>query len=63
MKFSRQIEARFRARRKAWTFFEAQPPGYRRLMAFWVMSAKREETRDRRLAQLIERSAAGERIQ
>ena len=63
VKLSSEVEARFRARRKAWAFFEAQPPGYRRLMAFWVMSAKREATRERRLAQLIERSAAGERIQ
>jgi uncharacterized protein YdeI (YjbR/CyaY-like superfamily) len=63
VKFSPEVERRFRAKRKAWTFFENQPPGYRRLMAFWVMSAKREDTRTRRLDQLIERSAAGERIQ
>jgi uncharacterized protein YdeI (YjbR/CyaY-like superfamily) len=56
------FEKRFRAKAKAWAFFEKQPPGYRRLMAFWVMSAKREDTRERRLAQLIERSAAGERV-
>jgi uncharacterized protein YdeI (YjbR/CyaY-like superfamily) len=53
---------RFRAKPSAWKFFEAQPPGYRRLMAFWVMSAKREETRERRFAQLLERSAKGGRI-
>jgi uncharacterized protein YdeI (YjbR/CyaY-like superfamily) len=46
----------------AWAFFEAQPPGYRREAAWWVMQAKREQTRDRRLAMLIELSAAGERI-
>ena len=63
VQFSREVEAAFRAKRKAWAFFEKQPPGYRRLMAFWVMSAKREETRQRRLAQLVERSAAGERIE
>ena len=63
VKLSPEIEKRFRASRKAWAFFDQQPPGYRRLMAFWVMSAKREETRTRRLAQLIARSAAGERIQ
>jgi uncharacterized protein YdeI (YjbR/CyaY-like superfamily) len=63
VKLSPAFEKRFRASRKAWSFFAAQPPGYRRLMAFWVMSAKREETRTRRLAQLIARSAAGERIQ
>lgn len=42
-----------KANRKAWAFFEAQPPGYRRRVAFWVMSAKQDETRQRRLAQLI----------
>jgi uncharacterized protein YdeI (YjbR/CyaY-like superfamily) len=61
--FSPALERRFRGKAKAWSFFAKQPPGYRRLMAFWVMSAKREETRTRRLAKLIERSAAGERIQ
>lgn len=53
---------RFRAAKRAWTFFEAQPPGYRRTVVFWVMSAKREDTRERRLASLIEWSARGERI-
>jgi uncharacterized protein YdeI (YjbR/CyaY-like superfamily) len=55
-------EARLRAHDTAWAFFCAQPPGYRRLAAFWVMSAKREETRDRRLATLVEDSAAGRRV-
>jgi uncharacterized protein YdeI (YjbR/CyaY-like superfamily) len=45
--------ARFRAHPRAWRFFEAQPPGYRRTCAFWVMSAKRPETRARRLDLLI----------
>ena len=63
VKFSPAIEKRFRADRKAWAFFGQQPPGYRRLMAFWVMSAKKEETRDRRLAKLIETSAGGKRIE
>jgi uncharacterized protein YdeI (YjbR/CyaY-like superfamily) len=63
VKFSPDAEKRFRAQRKAWAYFDRQPPGYRRLMAFWVMSAKRDETRARRLAQLIARSAAGERVE
>jgi uncharacterized protein YdeI (YjbR/CyaY-like superfamily) len=46
--------ARFRARARAWRFFEAQAPWYRRICAFWVMSAKRPETRERRLDRLIE---------
>lgn len=45
---------RFRARPRAWSFFESQPPWYRRTCAFWVMSAKRPETRERRLDRLIE---------
>jgi uncharacterized protein YdeI (YjbR/CyaY-like superfamily) len=52
----------FRRQEVAWVFFEAQPPGYRNEAAWWVMQAKREETRDRRLAMLIELSAAGKRI-
>ena len=63
VKLSAAFAKRFRAQARAWAFFEKQPPGYRRLMAFWVMSAKRDETRERRLARLIERSAAGERVQ
>ena len=52
----------FKANRPAWAFFTAQPPGYQKLMTFWVMSARQEETRLRRLATLAERSAKGERI-
>ena len=55
-------EAKLRANRKAWAFFQAQPPGYQRLASLWVMSAKKEETRLRRLAVLIDDSAAGRRI-
>jgi uncharacterized protein YdeI (YjbR/CyaY-like superfamily) len=55
-------EKKFRANRKAWKFFNEQPPGYRRQMIFWITSAKREETRARRLAQLIDDSANGLRI-
>ena len=58
-------ETRLRAFKKnepAWKFFEAQPPGYQKAAAWWVMHAKREETRDRRLATLIECSAAGKRV-
>ena len=48
---------KFRANRPAWRYFEAAPPWYRRVASYWVMSAKRPETRERRLAHLIERSA------
>lgn len=47
----------FRSNRKAWGYFSARAPGYRRLMTFWVMSAKQQATRDRRLATLIAWSA------
>jgi len=53
---------RFKAAKAAWKFFEAQPPGYRRIAAFWVMSAKREETRERRFAQLLADSQRGVRV-
>jgi uncharacterized protein YdeI (YjbR/CyaY-like superfamily) len=52
----------FKRNKSAWMFFEAQPPGYQKAAAWWVMHAKREETRDRRLATLIESSAAGKRV-
>jgi len=45
--------ARFKRHRKAWSYFQAQPSGYRRTAAWWVISAKKEETRHRRLARLI----------
>ena len=51
-----------KAKKRAWTFFEAQAPYYKKLMARWVMTAKREETRDKRLARLIDYSERGERI-
>jgi len=55
-------EALLRANPAAWSYFSAQPPGYRRTATWWVVSAKREETRARRLRMLIEDSAAGRRI-
>jgi uncharacterized protein YdeI (YjbR/CyaY-like superfamily) len=52
----------FRANKAAWAFFEAQPPGYRRVVTWWVVSAKRDATRASRLKILIDDSAAGRRI-
>ena len=57
-----EYERALRANAAAAAFFDAQPPWYRRTAAHWVISAKREETRARRLAQLIEDSAAGRKI-
>ncbi|HEY9139362.1 MAG TPA: YdeI/OmpD-associated family protein [Bryobacteraceae bacterium] len=56
------LDAALCANRKASAFFDAQPPGYRKTAIFWVMSARKEETRARRLAHLIESSASGARI-
>jgi uncharacterized protein YdeI (YjbR/CyaY-like superfamily) len=61
-KLDAALDATLRANRRASLFFDAQPPGYRKLVTFWIMSAKREETRARRLALLIDRSASGKRI-
>jgi len=55
-------ERRFRARKDAWTWFQAQPKGYRTTAANWVASAKKPETRERRLDTLIEDSAQGRRV-
>ncbi len=55
-------EKRFRANKKAWTYFNEQPPSYRRVAIYWVTSAKKEETRARRLATLIDDSAHGRRL-
>jgi len=55
-------EREFRANPAAWDWFTAQPPGYRRTATWWVVSAKREDTRRRRLATLIEDSAAGRAV-
>jgi uncharacterized protein YdeI (YjbR/CyaY-like superfamily) len=52
-------ERSFRANKKAWTFFQAQAPSYRRAAIWWVISAKREETRQRRLGTLIADSERG----
>jgi hypothetical protein len=62
VKLSAAFGKRFRADRAAWAFFSKQPPGYRRLAAFWVMKAKQEATRERRLAKLVADSAAGRRV-
>jgi len=52
----------FRANAKAWTFFQTQPPGYRKLLTYWIINAKQDETRLRRLGTLIKLSAEGKRM-
>lgn len=58
----RALVRQFRAHREAWEFFQAQPPGYRQLMIWWVVNAKQEATRQKRLAKLINHSTAGRRV-
>jgi uncharacterized protein YdeI (YjbR/CyaY-like superfamily) len=58
-KFDGISEKKFKSKRAAWDFFQAQPPWYRRTSTYWVMTAKKEETRQRRLAKLIDDSAHG----
>lgn len=55
-------EGQFRAHPAAWEFYAAQSPSYRRSASWWVLGAKQEVTRQRRLAALIEASAQGTRI-
>jgi uncharacterized protein YdeI (YjbR/CyaY-like superfamily) len=55
-------EKEFRKHPKAWKFFSAQSPSYRKLAAWRVISAKQEVTRKKRLAALIEASEAGRRL-
>jgi uncharacterized protein YdeI (YjbR/CyaY-like superfamily) len=55
-------EAQFRANTAAWEDWQRRPPSYRKAATWWVVSAKRPQTRAKRLAQLIEESANGRRI-
>jgi uncharacterized protein YdeI (YjbR/CyaY-like superfamily) len=61
-KLGREFERQFRSNTKAWAFFMSQPPGYRTTATYWVVSAKRDETRRRRLATLIDDSAQGRTV-
>ena len=51
-----------RANRDAWEYFQSKPPWYRRSAIRWIVSAKKEETRKRRLTTLIECSGRGEDV-
>ena len=57
-----ELEEVFRAEPAAWEFWRQQTPSYRKSMTWWVVSAKRDDTRERRLAVLIDEHAAGRRI-
>ena len=57
---SPESEERFRANEAAWAYFSARAPSYRRAATHWATSAKKSETRKRRLERLIADSAAGQ---
>ena len=54
--------SQFKKNKAAWKFFQAQPPGYRKMMTWFIVSAKTEVTRMKRLDRLIEASAKGQRL-
>ena len=58
----KKYEAKFRKNKKAWEFFGSQPPSYKKPCINWIVSAKQEETRLRRLETLIKDSENGERL-
>jgi uncharacterized protein YdeI (YjbR/CyaY-like superfamily) len=55
-KLDRTMEREFRAKAAAWRYFQSQAPWYRRTCIWWIVSAKREATRHKRLRELIEAS-------
>ncbi|HZI06410.1 MAG TPA: YdeI/OmpD-associated family protein [Archangium sp.] len=61
-KLTGPYEKRFKANTKAWAFFQAQAPWYQRAASWWVVSAKQEQTREKRLATLMEDSENGRTI-
>jgi uncharacterized protein YdeI (YjbR/CyaY-like superfamily) len=60
--FDAPYEKRLSQNKAAWDFFYAQPPSYRKAIAWWVVSAKQEATRLKRLEKLIEHSANRKRL-
>ena len=62
VEFAKPLERKFRANRKAWSFFQVQPLYYRKIMTGWVNGAKQEETRLRRLDKLMAACESGRRF-
>jgi uncharacterized protein YdeI (YjbR/CyaY-like superfamily) len=62
VKFPKEFEKKFKANKKAWTYFQKLPPSARRPSKWWVISAKKEETKLRRLDTLIQCSEEGRKI-
>lgn len=61
-KLDQEMEIRFQKNSKAWSFFQAQAPSYRKTVFYWVMSAKQKSTQLSRLEKLIEFSESGKRV-
>lgn len=61
MELAPEFLDRFRADPAAWSHWESETPSYRRTATYWVMEAKKPETRERRFADLVARSAEGTR--
>ena len=59
---SPQQERLFRRHKAAWAYFESLPPGYRKRAIWHIVSPKQPETRERRLAALIDACARGVRL-
>ena len=62
VKLTTAFEKKFKSNKKAWKFFQSSPPSYQKPATWWVMSAKQEETRLKRLQQLISDSENGLKI-
>jgi uncharacterized protein YdeI (YjbR/CyaY-like superfamily) len=62
VEFEKSFEKKFKANKNAWKYFQSAPPSYRKVTTRWVMSAKQEATRLKRLNELIIDSAAGKKI-
>jgi uncharacterized protein YdeI (YjbR/CyaY-like superfamily) len=61
-RFDEPYASKLRKNKTAWAFFQAQPAGYRKMVCWHVVSAKKEETRLQRLEKLMEASAQGRRL-
>jgi len=59
---SEPYSGKLKKNKAAWDFFQAQPPSYRKMMSWYIVSAKREETRSQRLEKLITASAKRKRL-
>jgi uncharacterized protein YdeI (YjbR/CyaY-like superfamily) len=62
VKLDPALGRKFQEKKRAWSWFQDQAPSYRSTAIYWVMSAKRPETRQRRLEQLIADSARERRV-